>query len=265
MTDSYLQVQFSFPSLTNAANPSQAFDLFKNSTRLPAAVALLAAIALFVGFTQLMIRPMRNISKVTNRAGEGDFSARVDAKYTNYDDMNSIVISSDLQEMARNVNDMIEKLENQEHDRNIFISSVAHDIRTPLTSINGFITAMLDGTIPVDKQDKYDACAAALTLCQPSVHESFSIVIMESWLCGRPVLVHEACPVTRNFASESNGGLYFGSYFEFEGCTDYLLSHADTASAMGQNGRKYVLENFDWDVIVQKYISFFSKLTGEQI
>lgn len=141
--------------VSNAANPSQAFDLFKNSTLLPAAVALLAAIALFVGFTQLMIRPMRNISKVTNRAGEGDFSARVDAKYTNYDDMNSIVISSDLQEMARNVNDMIEKLENQEHDRNIFISSVAHDIRTPLTSINGFVTAMMDGTIPADQYEKY--------------------------------------------------------------------------------------------------------------
>lgn len=117
----------------------------------------------------------------------------------------------------------------------------------------------------VDKQDKYNAQGAAEFLCQPSKNESFSLVIMESWLCGRPVLVHEACPVTRNFASESNGGLYFGSYFEFEGCTDYLLSHADTASAMGQNGRKYVLENFDWDVIVQKYISFFSKLTGEQI
>lgn len=50
---------------------------------------------------------------------------------------------------------MIEKLENQEHDRNIFISSVAHDIRTPLTSINGFVTAMMDGTIPADQYEKY--------------------------------------------------------------------------------------------------------------
>ena len=117
----------------------------------------------------------------------------------------------------------------------------------------------------VDKQDKYNAQGAAEFLCQPSKNESFSLVIMESWLCGRPVLVHEACSVTRNFASESNGGLYFGSYFEFEGCTEYLLNHADTASAMGQNGRNYVLGNFDWSVIVQKYIGFFSKITGEQL
>ena len=141
--------------VSNVADPSEAMEQFKNTTLLPAAVALLAAIALFVGFTQLMIRPMRDISKVVSRAGEGDFSARVDKKYTNYDDMNSIVISADLQEMARNVNDMIEKLENQENDRNIFISSVAHDIRTPLTSINGFITAMMDGTIPSDQYEKY--------------------------------------------------------------------------------------------------------------
>ncbi len=116
----------------------------------------------------------------------------------------------------------------------------------------------------VDKQDKYNAQGAAEFLCQPSKNESFSLVIMESWLCGRPVLVHEGCPVTRSFASESNGGLYFGSYFEFEGCTDYLLKHRETAAAMGQNGREYVLRNFDWDIIVQKYIRFFNDIQLKQ-
>ena len=51
----------------------------------------------------------------------------------------------------------------------------------------------------VDIQDKYDITAAATLLCQPSKNESFSIVIMESSLCGRPVLVHEACEVTKHF------------------------------------------------------------------
>ena len=66
-----------------------------------------------------------------------------------------LTLSSDLTEMARNVNSMIESLENQENDRSMFISSVAHDIRTPLTSINGFVTAMLDGTIPPELYEKY--------------------------------------------------------------------------------------------------------------
>lgn len=109
----------------------------------------------------------------------------------------------------------------------------------------------------VDIQDKYDAQAAATVLCQPSQFESFSLVIMESWLCSRPVMVNKKCAVTRAFASETNGGLYFDNYFEFEGCLDYLLAHPDIADQMGENGRKYVLENFSWDVIVKKYTEFF--------
>lgn len=63
------------------------------------------------------------------------------------------------------------------------------------------------GFVPV--QDKYDAYAAAEMLCQPSKNESFSFVIMESWLMGRPVLVHESCKVTSNFARESMVGCIF--------------------------------------------------------
>ena len=54
--------------------------------------------------------------------------------------------------------------------------------------------------------------AAASLLCQPSHNESFSLVIMESWLCGRPVLVSSQCAVTKDFAKRSNGGLYFKDY-----------------------------------------------------
>lgn len=109
----------------------------------------------------------------------------------------------------------------------------------------------------VDKQDKYDAYAAAELLCQPSHNESFSLVIMESWLCGRPVLVNDSCAVTKNFAIESNGGLYFKDYFEFEGAVDYILSHKNIAQLMGKNGKQYVENHFAWDQIVDKYIAFF--------
>lgn len=112
----------------------------------------------------------------------------------------------------------------------------------------------------VDRQDKYNAIAASEFLCQPSKNESFSLVIMESWLCGRPVLVHEKCAVTANFARESEGGLYFNDYFEFEGCTDFFLSKKDTAAQMGRNGCAYVKKNFDWDIIVDKYKEFFNNM-----
>ncbi|MBR0085775.1 MAG: glycosyltransferase, partial [Lachnospiraceae bacterium] len=95
-----------------------------------------------------------------------------------------------------------------------------------------------------------------------STHESFSIVIMESWLCERPVLVHGKCDVTRNFAINASGGLYFENYFEFEGCVNYLLAHPETADQMGLNGREFVLHNYAWDAITDRFMKFFEGLKG---
>ena len=116
----------------------------------------------------------------------------------------------------------------------------------------------------VELQDKYNAQAAASLLCQPSKNESFSLVIMESWLCGRPVLVHNDCAVTKNFVHESDGGLYFSDYFEFEGCVNYILSHDEEAAQMGENGKKYVCENFSWNVIIERYMKFFREVAGNE-
>ena len=129
---------------------------YMNIFLYPILVSMVAAIALFIGFTGLTIRPLREISETMSKVAAGDLSARVDKKYTKIGDSTGMLtLSSDLTELARNVNDMIEDLENQENDRSMFISSVAHDIRTPLTSINGFVTAMMDGTIPPELYDKY--------------------------------------------------------------------------------------------------------------
>ena len=116
----------------------------------------------------------------------------------------------------------------------------------------------------VSKEDKFDACAACEFLCQPSKNESFSIVIMESWIAGRPVLVHNDCAVTKNFAIQARGGLYFKDYYEFEGCVDYFSEHKDVAAEMGQNGRAYVLDHFEWGVIVQKTLAFLEECMQEK-
>jgi glycosyltransferase involved in cell wall biosynthesis len=118
------------------------------------------------------------------------------------------------------------------------------------------------GFLPI--QDKYDAYAAATVLCQPSKNESFSLVIMESWLCGRPVLVSGECEVTKYFATISNGGLYFSNYFEFQECINYLVNNDKAAKAMGKNGCEFVENNFSWDVIVERYMEFFKGVTGNE-
>jgi glycosyltransferase involved in cell wall biosynthesis len=112
----------------------------------------------------------------------------------------------------------------------------------------------------VPPQDKYDACAAAACFCNPSVNESFSIVIMESWLCEVPVLVHAACDVTREHCIKSNAGLYFRDYDEFEACVDLYLDDSSLRKKMGSKGRTYVLENFSWDAVVKRFEDFFRSL-----
>ncbi|MFN8535798.1 MAG: glycosyltransferase family 4 protein [Dehalococcoidia bacterium] len=105
----------------------------------------------------------------------------------------------------------------------------------------------------ISDQEKADGCAAALALVQPSVNESFSFVIMESWLQGRPVLVNGGSDVMAHHCVESGGGLPFCGFAEFAGCLDWLVEHPEEAARMGDAGRHYVLANYDWDVMVGRY------------
>ncbi|MCX6776174.1 MAG: glycosyltransferase family 4 protein [Candidatus Micrarchaeota archaeon] len=109
-------------------------------------------------------------------------------------------------------------------------------------------------------QDKYDAYSAASLLCQPSLNESFSLVVMESWVCGTPVIVNEACGPTKEFCVKSNGGLWFSDYYEFEECINLILKDPKLAKKLGSNGRNYVLKNFNWDKITSDFISFLESL-----
>lgn len=108
----------------------------------------------------------------------------------------------------------------------------------------------------ISVEDKHDAFSAAAFLCNPSYFESFSLVIMESWLVKRPVLVSEYCQVTTNFCLETNGGLYFKDFLTFAGAVDYLLDNEMVANKMGENGYRYVMENFTDNIIAHKYIEF---------
>lgn len=106
----------------------------------------------------------------------------------------------------------------------------------------------------VSTEDKYGAYRAATIFCQPSVNEAFSLVIMESWLCGTPVIVNGQCEVTVDHVRSSNGGLYFNTYAEFVGCVDYLLEHPGQAVRMAELGTRYVYANFTWDKVMDRFI-----------
>ncbi len=105
----------------------------------------------------------------------------------------------------------------------------------------------------LSEEEKARACASALALCQPSLNESFSLTIMESWLAGRPVLVHEDCAVTRGHVRRSKGGLWFRTYEEFAGAIQWLQSNPEKAARMGENGKRYVLSNYTWERVLDRF------------
>lgn len=113
------------------------------------------------------------------------------------------------------------------------------------------------GFIPED--DKFDAFSAALLHCQPSINESFSFSIMESWLCKRPVLVHENCAVTKEHCIKSNGGLYFNDSYSFLECLDLLSNNQNINQNLGYNGCVYVKTNYNWTNIANKYNQLVNK------
>jgi len=115
----------------------------------------------------------------------------------------------------------------------------------------------------VSQQDKFDAYGGAAFLCNPSEGESFSLVIMESWIAGRPVMANRNCAVTRSFAEESGGGLAFGNFEEFEAGARALLGDEAKAGQMGIAGRNFVLSRFEWDEIVRRYCAYFEQAVRE--
>lgn len=115
----------------------------------------------------------------------------------------------------------------------------------------------------LSEQDKRLACAGALAVCQPSTNESFSIVVMEAWLEGTPVLVHAACPVTREHVRASGGGLYFADAGELAAEVEYLRDHPDEARALGRAGEAYVRSEYSWERVLERFETGLARVLGE--
>ena len=104
-------------------------------------------------------------------------------------------------------------------------------------------------------QERQDAYAAADLFVHPSVHESFSIVLMEAWLQGTPALVHADCAVTRQAVEASGGGLAFHDFGEFAAALDMLLADAELRADMGRRGQAFVLATCDWAAVARRTVA----------
>lgn len=92
--------------------------------------------------------PIRRISESTKEFAKGNFSVRVE------EDADEATVY-EIAELAEAFNNMAAELEKSEEIKNAFISDVSHELRTPMTTIGGFVSGMLDDTIPQEKQKEY--------------------------------------------------------------------------------------------------------------
>lgn len=93
---------------------------------------------------QYVALPIMRVNRAAKVIANGNFEERV-----------MVDRNDELGELAESFNHMAESLQAHEKVQRDFIANISHDLRSPLTSMQGFLTAMLDGTVPVEKQGKY--------------------------------------------------------------------------------------------------------------
>ncbi len=112
----------------------------------------------------------------------------------------------------------------------------------------------------LDDTDKFDAIAGADLLIMPSYYESLSMVTLETWALGRPVLANGKCDVLKGQCIRSNAGLYYETYGEFVGALEAIEQNRWLAGTLGRSGRQFFRDHYDWPVIERKYLEMFERL-----
>jgi hypothetical protein len=104
----------------------------------------------------------------------------------------------------------------------------------------------------VDEQTKWDALAACDFLIMPSLYESLSMVLLEAWSVGKPVLVNGACEVLVGQCRRAQGGLWYNNFEEFS----LIIEQIDRSvqDQLGRQGKNFVQNTYSWSAIEDSYL-----------
>jgi glycosyltransferase involved in cell wall biosynthesis len=112
----------------------------------------------------------------------------------------------------------------------------------------------------VSDQEKFDALKGADFLIIPSQFESLSMVTLEAWALGKPVIANGNTEVLQGQCRRSNAGLWYTSYDEFREVMMLMVKDEKLRTRMGTNGRAFFTAHYSWPVIEKKYLDVIAKL-----
>ena len=118
---------------------------FWSNFLLSACVMLLCASVLTKLLMRRLTDPLQKVTDAAQRFGGGDLSVRVEG----------VEGEGEVADLARTFNRMAENIQSNDNSRGQFMGNIAHELRTPMTTIKGFVDGILDGTIPPDLQNHY--------------------------------------------------------------------------------------------------------------
>jgi glycosyltransferase involved in cell wall biosynthesis len=112
----------------------------------------------------------------------------------------------------------------------------------------------------VSEEEKFALLGGCDVLLMPSPYESLSIIALEAWAAGRPLLANAECRVLEGQCVRSGGGLYYRGYREFAECLGRLLDDAGLRAALGASGRRYVERDSTWGEVASRTSAFLEGL-----
>ena len=149
-------------------------------------IFIAAGIAVYF-ITNRITKPIKIMNSAAKSYSKGDFTTRVPISGTD-----------EIAELSQTFNQMADSLSVLESTRNTFLSSVSHDLRTPMTSIQGFIDGILDGTIPPEKHTYYlNIVSSEVKRLSRLVNSLLDISRMESGNFKLQKTVFDVCEVAR--------------------------------------------------------------------
>ena len=131
---------------TPTAVTNQILNKISNIFLTAAAFVVIIAVLAVTAFARKESQPLKEMAKAANAFAHGNLESRVKI---NED------CSEEMEELALAFNNMASSLQKSEYQRQEFVANVSHELKTPMTTISGYIDGILDGTIPESRRDHY--------------------------------------------------------------------------------------------------------------